>query len=186
MQITHDTLRDAILNIREELVGSGEFADYSSINRGYCADFAQEVSEFLCEDIRNPSIEVLGVDQFLVPAPDVGFNDGNPLDRGLLQTHWAAVQPTHGLTWDELDVLSAAAGFTGGTHIFMCFNGRFYDSEAPDGVANFLELPFFERVVTGWIASGKPGSDDDGSVYDMFGLSGLSCGMTNLDGAYRR
>lgn len=77
-----------------------------------------------------------------------------------MSEHWPTVQPTHDLTWDELDCLSAAAEFNGGTHEWMHLDGRFYDAEAPDGVENFFELPFFDRAVVSWIADGKPGADD--------------------------
>lgn len=168
MDITHEMLSAAILQIRDRLVGSGEFPDYAEINRGYCAAFVDDVIEFLGGDIDTPTVDVLGVDQFMMPAADDRFNDGFPMNRGLLGTNWPGIQPTHGLTWDELDALSGAAGFTSGTHVFMHLDGRFYDSEAPDGVASFLELPFFERVVLGWIAEGKPSSDEDVPTFNMF------------------
>jgi hypothetical protein len=32
-----------------------------------------------------------------------------------------------------------------GSHCFLCYKGRFYDSEAPDGVEDWRELPHFIR-----------------------------------------
>ncbi|NTF17116.1 hypothetical protein G6L37_01560 [Agrobacterium rubi] len=169
MTATRATLTQAILHVRTKFVGSGECADYAAINRGYCGDFADDVTAFLGEDARHhPSFETLGIAEFMEPISGGGFNDGYPFDRALLEEDWPEVRPTHGLSWDELDVLSEYHGFSAGTHLFIRFEERFYDSEAPDGVPSFLELPFFDRVIQRWIADGKPSIDAGEPASNMF------------------
>lgn len=152
MTITPEMLTKAILEIRDDLVASGEFESFAAINAGYCTDFVHDVYQRFGKSAYE-YLEELGIDNFMQPPEDDdGFNDGYPLDRELLQEHWPAIQPTHGLTWDQLDELSGDAGFNAGTHVWIHLDDRFYDAEAPEGVENFFELPFFQRVISGWIA----------------------------------
>lgn len=44
---------------------------------------------------------------------------------------------------DNIEFASRTQGI--GSHVFLRCDGRFYDSEAPDGVTDFRDLPFFER-----------------------------------------
>lgn len=154
MLITPDLLTKTILELRDELVASGHYNSYQAINAGYCADFADDVFGRFGRSFREPLLQ-LGIDNFLQIAEDDDFNDGYPLDRELLIEHWPAVVPTQGLTWDDLDQLSADAGFNAGTHVWIEMYGRFYDAEAPEGVDNFFELPFFQRVISSWVEEKK-------------------------------
>jgi hypothetical protein len=150
-QITHEMLTKAILDVRAELLDSGEYATFAEINSGYCSDFADDVFARLGGDAHQ-HLGQLGIDNFMLPPEeDDGFNDGYPLDRDLLIEHWPSVVPTQGLDWDQLDRLSADAGFSTGTHVWIELDDRFYDAEAPEGVDNFFELPFFQRVISSWI-----------------------------------
>lgn len=152
MTITAEMLTKAILDVRSELLESGGYATFAEINSGYCADFADDVFERL-GNAAHEHLGQLGIDNFMLPPEeDDGFNDGYPMDRELLLEHWPAVKPTHGLSWDQLDQLSSAAGFNTGTHVWIEMDERFYDAEAPEGVDNFFELPFFQRVISSWIA----------------------------------
>jgi len=31
-------------------------------------------------------------------------------------------------------------------HCFVCYNGRYYDAECPEGVDDWEELPYFQRA----------------------------------------
>lgn len=156
MTITPEMLTKAILDIRDELLASGEYASHAEINSGYCTDFADDVFERLGKGAHE-YLGQLGIDNFMLPPEeDDGFNDGYPLDRELLTEHWPSVVPTQGMTWDDLDVLSSDAGFSTGTHVWIELNERFYDAEAPEGVDNFFELPFFQRVISSWIEEEAP------------------------------
>lgn len=156
MPITTEMLTKAILDVRADLLESGEYATHAEINSGYCSDFADDVFERLGRDVHD-QLGQLGIDNFMQPAADGDhFNDGYPLDRELLQEHWPAVVPTQGMSWDHLDRLSADAGFSTGTHVWIEMDERFYDAEAPEGVDNFFELPFFQRVISSWIREEAP------------------------------
>ncbi len=156
MPITPGMLTKAIMDIRDELLASGEYASHAEINSGYCTDFADDVFERLGRGA-NEHLGQLGIDNFMQPVAEGDhFNDGYPLDRELLIEHWPSVVPTQGMTWDDLDALSRAAGFSTGTHVWVELDERFYDAEAPEGVDNFFDLPFFQRVISSWIEEEAP------------------------------
>jgi len=115
---------------------------------GNCEDFAKEVVGSL--DDAPEDVQEVDVAMFTCPE-DNDFFEGAPFDRELLKRYWPAVQPPEGLTWDDLDELSAAAGFSPGTHIWVTDGKYHYDSECPEGTENFLELPFFQRVIASWV-----------------------------------
>jgi hypothetical protein len=120
---------------------------------GCCDDFVSDVYETLGgQDVAydEMGLSELGIDNLMIPDED--FTEGRPFDRELLAEHWPNVQPTQGLTWDDLDQLSEDAGFFTGTHVWITVGGRHYDAECPEGVDNLFELPFFERVIESWNA----------------------------------
>lgn len=156
MTITPKMLTKAILDIRDELVASGQYASHRAINSGYCSDFADDVFERLGRGVHQ-QLGQLGIDNFMQPVADGDqFNDGYPLDRELLLEHWPSVVPTQGMTWDDIDAVSLACDFSAGTHVWIELDGIFYDAEAPEGVENFFELPFFQRVISSWIEEEAP------------------------------
>ena len=138
--------------LREGLASDGQQINSGAARGGCCSDFAGAV----LAKIGGPraadalGVDVFGIDSFQVA--DAADSDGRPLDRALLSQHWPQVVPPNELTWDELDRLAEAAGWSGGTHVWLSFGGLHYDAETPDGVENFLDLPFFRRVVATWIA----------------------------------
>lgn len=139
--------------IRRRMVESGEADDYRSINHGLCGDFAEELAEAINRFDGRLAADVMDVANFIRIDPRTGFSfcDGGPFDRDLIKANFPAINPPGGMTWDDLDLLSRDCGFSAGTHVFTYYDGRFYDAEAPSGVANFFELPFFERVVSSWL-----------------------------------
>lgn len=161
MSVSVKEVREAVAAQRDEYMAGGGFASLAEINAGSCGAFASDVYHRLGGyPAVHGVLDHLRVDDFLLPPEDEdGFNDGGPFDRELLAEHWPGVRPTQGLDWDDLDALSAAAGFSSGTHEWLHCEGIFFDAEAPDGVSNFFELPFFQRVVAGWIQEGKPTAD---------------------------
>ena len=155
--VTHRVLRDAILDCRDDWVASGSHDDFERINSGYCEEFAAEVLTYLRSSFKGGSRDVHEFGLEDVQMPDETESDrGAPLDQALLARAWPDVEPTHDLTWDEVDDLFKAAGFCAGTHVWIHFDGLHYDAERPEGVRNFLELPFFDRVVVAWIEEGMP------------------------------
>ncbi|MGY3582267.1 hypothetical protein ACVIGB_000808 [Bradyrhizobium sp. USDA 4341] len=147
----------AIRSTLQQWLSVGSALDGQQINSGAarggcCSDFASEVLKELGGVLvaDRLGIETLDIGNFQVSDDD--DVDGRPLDRELLRRHWPKVIPPGELDWGDLDRLSEDAGFSGGTHVWLALNGRHYDAEAPEGVENFLELPFFQRVVASWIA----------------------------------
>jgi hypothetical protein len=125
------------------------------INAGLCADFATDVIQRLPGGLRDSTATDLCVASFMKVEGD-SYESGRPFDRKLLRKHWPEVIPPNGLTWADLDVLSVDAGFDEGTHVWIEEDGLHYDAECPDGTRNFFELPFFHRVISGWIAEVQP------------------------------
>lgn len=133
-------------------------ADINSGNhpRGCCSDFVSDVYGRFGGPIiaYGLGLSEVGIDAFMTGE------DGDNLrfDRDLLSRHWPNVMLPDGLTWDDMDRLAEDAGFNGGTHEWIVFESRHYDAECPDGVDNFLELPFFKRVIASWLAERAPGA----------------------------
>lgn len=73
------------------------------------------------------------------------INDGFCYDFAE-QVH--ALVPGVPIVWScDLDpVLDERAGMC---HAVLLYKGRFYDSEAPEGVATLYDLPFFQRALGG-------------------------------------
>jgi hypothetical protein len=147
MTVQPSALTAAILAVRGELVSTGRYASFQAINAGYCTDFCNDVTDRLGvpADAHEP-FEV-GIDNLMECEDD----EPTVMDRALLAAHWPKIQPPEGLTWDEVDQLASDAGFSAGTHVWLCLDGRHYDAEAPEGVDNPFDLPFFQRVVGSWL-----------------------------------
>ncbi len=147
MSIQPSALIAAILAVRVELVSSGRYGSFQGINEGYCTDFCNDVTERLGLPSDGSEPYELGIDNLMED------DDGEPtvMDRALLAAHWPRIHPPEGLTWDDVDQLASDAGFSAGTHVWLCLDGRHYDAEAPEGVDNPFDLPFFQRVVHSWM-----------------------------------
>lgn len=143
-------------------VAGGKAADGADVNSGAarggcCSDFASEVSTLLGGVViaDEMGIRKLRLDAFQVVDPDETM--GRPFDRGLLERHWPKVKPPADLDWNALDQLSEDASFSGLTHTWLELDGLHYDAEAPEGVENFFDLPFLQRIAAAWIAERAPG-----------------------------
>lgn len=148
-------LASVVSGVLAKWMSSGLTNDAREINRGEaaggcCSDFCSAVVEALGGVVKASALGVsdIGVDQFMQPGEDE-FDEGNPLDRALLNKHWPDVIPPDGLSWDDLDRFSEMAGFNPGTHVWIEFDGFHFDSECTHGVKNFFDLPFFQRVIAG-------------------------------------
>lgn len=153
------TLSNAIRTIAQAYLSRGLAGTLREINAGHCHQFADDVLRVIeqseaIDDADDIGLQAIGIANLMTPADDGDFNDGYPLDRELLGTHWPKVQPPDGLDWDDLDRLSEDAEFSAATHSWIAFEGRHYDAEAPDGVDNLFHLPFFVRVVESWKLEG--------------------------------
>ncbi|NTF16952.1 hypothetical protein G6L37_00735 [Agrobacterium rubi] len=162
MKTTHDLIEQAILETRQRMVDDGDAADFVEINRGLCEDLAMEVIDIVVARSGSHACD-LGVTDasiagYIAIDPDTGcaYEEGGPFDRELLAEHFPLTRPPEGMTWDDMDAVSAFCGISGGSHIVVEWQGRFYDSEVPAGVDNLFDLPYLSRLVAAWRTGGSP------------------------------
>lgn len=139
---------ERIREIRKIYVQTGKARSFRDINRGWCDNFASDVIESFGGSLATRLLDVSPASFQTVGNDD--FGDGRPFDRKLLRRFWPKVIPPLGMTWDHLDQLSEEAGFGNGTHVWLTDERLHYDAECPQGVENFLDLPFFRRVIDSW------------------------------------
>jgi hypothetical protein len=122
-------ITNTILNIRGEYINSNYASSYRSINNGLCSAFAEEIVSLINDD----NVINISMDWFF---EDEEFNS-NELDK------WdQKVLKEWGIPYNEkLDNIIF------GYHVWVTDGERHYDSECPEGVENFLELPFFRRYL---------------------------------------
>lgn len=140
-KITDVTLRDAILETAREYLTQGrtpaQGLSPEEINDGNCEEFAVEVIRKMGGE--NPDLHEIWVENFLVDGGDYRINGKEPaFDWPLLEAHWKTPKPENHEVFDRVG---------GCNHCFILHQGRFYDSETPDGVDSFFELPFYQRQI---------------------------------------
>ncbi len=122
----------------------GQVRSIREIGQGWCVDFCEAVFERLGQDeaylTAEGPLEALRTsdwwvrlsadeaESFCVDIPRLR-SEGAPLPKGV-----------------DDDTLSGLLGHA--THEWISFEGRHYDAGAPDGVAHWLELPFFANQIT--------------------------------------
>jgi hypothetical protein len=118
------------------------------INAGQCFDFSDEL-----ESINHTLFMSFGIGNFTNHNSDAGedSSDATGFDIGLLQSHYPTWKPPAGLTWQQFYDLGLADGCHGWAYCLK--NHLCYDIEAPDGVANPFDLPWFRRFVQSRISS---------------------------------
>lgn len=142
-------ITEAIVELRNKYLAEGMATDLPSINHGLCDGFADDIAAKLPEI---EGLQAVDIACFIEVDPDTGctFDSGGPFDQELIAEHWPSITPPEGLTWDDMNQLSADAGFSCGTHVFLTYDGKFFDAEAEKGVNTPFELPFFKRVIASW------------------------------------
>ena len=149
-------LEEAVNKALNKLIANNTVENATQVNDGNhtgttCMDFVNDVYDELggVEKAYEMGCSELGIDSFLIPDE---FDDveGSPFDIELIKKHWSDVEPTQGLSWNDLNEISKSVGFCSGTHEWIHLNGMHYDVESPKGVKNFLELPFFQRIISDW------------------------------------
>jgi hypothetical protein len=134
-------ISEQIIILREKYVDQYTLGSHQEINSGLCPEFAEDLIEILGGS--SDTFHSLCCDEFM--RGENGEETENEVwDQNLLTTHWN-ITPPDGTTWQELDKMCI------GYHVWIFFEGRYYDCECPDGVDNFFNLPFFDR----WIKSHK-------------------------------
>lgn len=148
---TAQRLTNSINEVLAFWIDTGTATNAKTINSGNCSEFSVDVMINLggletAYDLGINELDIAG----LLEVGD-GPDNGPQFDRELLATHWPNIQPPDGLTWDDLDQLSVDADFDSGTHVWLVLDGKHYDAEAPEGVENLFDLPFFRRIVDTWV-----------------------------------
>lgn len=129
-------MSNIIFNLREEYLSKGLAKDFQEINCGQCVDFADEV-ESLCWEASS-----LSNDHFILEREDSdGWNgdEQDKWDEDWLK-HYGSLPPEPYTVKDLTDKIK-------GYHCWIYFEGKHYDAECPEGVANMFDLPFFQRYL---------------------------------------
>ena len=138
-------IKDVVCLVRDEMITEGYGDSFRSINQGNCDTFAYRVAKKMRELIVTDSTRIAEQEicDFFVER-DV---DGGPLNRQQLSEVLPEMIPPDGMSWDELNRLIDQTGMGWGLHVFVVYEGRAYDSETPEGVTSFFDLPFFQRYL---------------------------------------
>lgn len=132
-------LKEIIKRLRDKYVKDPripEITTYFDINRGYCEEIAYRTFEEY-EKLVYTGAEVLGTENFYVEDYEPGYEE---FDWELLKSHWPREYERNYKNPD-----CALEVYKGACHVWVYLDGKHYDSEAPEGVDNFFELPFFRR-----------------------------------------
>lgn len=139
--IQRQTIKDQVQAIAQEFVANGVAEDAYSINCGYCQDLAVKVILGLEPGLRGAEV---WSDDLLVFSEDEDGPRVMAWDR--ISHNWADIALPEGISREEMDTIATDYNFGAGAHVWAEVEGLHYDAEAPDGVSNPLELPFFKRT----------------------------------------
>lgn len=141
---------DHVRSLREHFVATGEAHSYFEINNGQCEDFALDLRKRLEAD----SIDSMDVENGNFMQGEDGDKDQNDVwDWELLLEHWGIDAPA-GFTRDQINAIDF------GNHVWLAVDKRHYDSECPEGVDSFFDLPLFRRyLVTDLRKRGIPAAE---------------------------
>lgn len=139
IEILTESVSDISRVIREtvaEYVEQGQAPSAYQINNGLCESFARDVITKLGGE--SDTLYDIGAENFTVGGL------GDEWDDGLLARYWPKCVPTHGLSWEDL---RRRGWHSIPAHVWIVYNKRHYDSECPEGVDNFFELPLIRRIM---------------------------------------
>ncbi len=141
-------IADRVKAVTDEFIADGLAEDAYSINCGYCQDLAQKV--VLTLDGQLHAAEVWS-DDLLVPSEN---EDGPRTIAWARITHnWPQLAAPAEISREEMDTIATDYNFGGGAHVWAEIEGLHYDAEAPEGVANPFELPFFRRTFEHYVST---------------------------------
>lgn len=134
----YEDLKKAIEELRDIYLSSGTVHSYQEINCGYCPEFADEIiCNYLkeCKDIRMITTDYFKNDN----------DSGKSVwDLNILKNEYKSFLPQE-ILWNELN--NVQLGF----HVWIYHNGKHFDAECSEGVANLFDLPFFKRDLNNYI-----------------------------------
>lgn len=99
------------------------------INYGHCVEFAEDLERYF------PAGAVLG---FTDIFDEDDTQDWIKDDNGNILFHKYS-QSNHSFTKNQLINMPY--------HVWFYYNDKHYDSECPKGVSDFLDLPFYKRII---------------------------------------
>ena len=118
-----------VKEVIEQVIGDFSL-DPIVINSGYCYGFAVELNALLY--LKNKSSDIVNNEHFFVTDKE-GFNLG--WDKDEFAKYNLPVPSFNSRDIDE------------NYHVFIYFEGMFYDAECSEGTVNWLDLPFYQRVL---------------------------------------
>lgn len=123
-------ISETIQAIRKSYIDQGLANSYAQINSGQCENFAIAVVKQLGGE--SDALYLVGVENFMTKE--------NLWDWELLANHWN-ILPPKGMSAAEVDGLKV------NLHIWITDGKKHYDSECPDGVVSFFDLPIYQRSI---------------------------------------
>jgi hypothetical protein len=120
--------------------------DAQMVNAGNCDLFASGLLRRLGRTV--PLLDERDIGDFLMEESE-DEDEATLLNRERLERDYD-YQPPEGMTWEDLDDLALFCCWSSGTHVWVSDGTRHYDSECPEGVDNFLDLPIFKRHIDTW------------------------------------
>lgn len=136
-------LSTQVCRLRDEMIAEGYAESYQDINAGNCDEFADR----LVRTLQSSSEHVKADTREICDYYDHWEDTGGPLVRAKLDVDLPNMLPPEGMDWKDLDAFIERSSLGWGFHVFVVVNGKAYDSETPEGVDSFFELPVFKRLL---------------------------------------
>lgn len=147
-------VKDLVANITARMIEDGYGQTAKDINGGNCDIFADLLAKSIAIShvVVSENFGVREISSYFEDYEDSGM----PLQRAEVLRDLPDMIPPSGLSWDQLDVFIEHANLGWGLHVFVVFDGKAYDSETPDGVFSFFDLPVFQRLLSVYEAKHGP------------------------------
>lgn len=136
-QITPQVLTKVIIQTRREFLDRGDVKCLTDVGDGHCENFVHAVFE---------NLEPYGYD-YRWDYEILGELDTSDFWADDFYADLDAMRRYGEDISTDIDQEELAHRLGGATHVWINYKGRHYDAEAPRGVDQFLELPFFQRYL---------------------------------------
>lgn len=137
--VTPQIMSATIRRVADEYLADGSVACLYDIGNGHCENFAYDVLDQLRDYGVDPhalgdssGVQVYAIEDF--------WEDDFYASTDRIRAAGETLPPNV-----PEEKLKQVLG--GATHVWLKFQDRYYDAEAPEGVERFLELPFFARYI---------------------------------------
>jgi len=139
------TVEELVCSVRDQMIAEGYATDAQGINRGNCDIFADRLAHEI--KTHSPGDLTNFGEREICDYFEDREESGSPLVRDKLLRELPDMTPPAGMSWVQLDHVIERSGMGWGIHVFVVHNGKAYDSETPDGVTSFLDLPSYQRTL---------------------------------------